>query len=173
MADNGSRSQTGGQVDQDLNDPILQGADRVQDQVDVEENLSPEEQEGTQDTHTRTNIHLGGRNDEGKGTGIEEVETVVPPQAANFQNPSPKHYPVPENDPIGPQSEGFKTTPGIDPDDPNYPSIGRATPQVNINTQNSGPLDPSLHVGRDGFFGEAEDVTNPVIGNFRPTSADE
>ncbi len=136
MADTGSGN-TKGKVSPE-NDPILQGVDRVQNIEQVDAKLVPEIQEGAEDTHTRTNIHLGGRDDEGIGTGPRKDEGDPQPQNLNSPDLGSRAFPIPDGGPIDPSGRGFSPAKAIEPNDPNFSSSGRATPEVDINNTEDG-----------------------------------
>ncbi|MCF6215820.1 MAG: tandem-95 repeat protein [Emcibacter sp.] len=71
MADKNQNNATENDSDIEV-DPITQGADRVQKQQEDEGRLDIVGEDDTQDTQTRSNIHLGGRSDEGEGSNEEE-----------------------------------------------------------------------------------------------------
>tara|TARA_R110002096_G_scaffold309403_4_gene504074 strand:- start:111536 stop:117409 length:5874 start_codon:yes stop_codon:yes gene_type:complete len=148
MAENSPKGNRGIPGSQDENDPILQGVDRVQSREEIDSHLASELQEATEDTHTRSNIHLGGRDDEGKGTGPEEDEARTPPQEVGFDNLGGRNYPVPDGGPIEPSGGGFVPVTPTPPEDPAFQSSGRATPEVRIDDTNDGrpTIDPYASV---------------------------
>ncbi|VAX04078.1 Alkaline phosphatase [hydrothermal vent metagenome] len=79
MADKNQNSATENDSDIEV-DPITQGADRVRTQAEDEGRLDSVGQDDTQDTQTRSNIHLGGRSDEGKS--LNEGEGAAFPTAS-------------------------------------------------------------------------------------------
>ena len=74
-------------------DPVLQGADQVKKTERPRVSMGEDSDEGTQDTHTRSNIHLGG--DQTEGSGFPEQHGITDDQAAAQEEgqgaPSPLH----------------------------------------------------------------------------------
>jgi len=60
-------------------DPILQGSDRAGGQEKIDSRLSSDAEDTGQDTQTRANIHMGGRDEQGEGsentTSVSEAST--------------------------------------------------------------------------------------------------
>ena len=137
MAENSSNGNDERPGSQNEDDPILQGVDRVQSKEEIDSHLASEQQEATEDTHTRSNIHLGGRAAEGKGTPPLETETKTPPQEMKLGDIDSRHYPIPDGGPIEPSGEGFVPAVPPQPEEPVFQSSGRATAEVRIDEANA------------------------------------
>ena len=171
MAENGPKTTKSKPVTQNENDPILQGVDRVKSREELESRLASEAQQGAEDTHTKSNIHMGGRDDEGIGSGPDEDDAVAQPQSIDALNTDGRLFPTPDGGPQGPLSVGFQRKDLEGPEDPFFQSSGRATPQVDINGQDDGQPNIDPLAGVSGT--RADDITplenpNPELINALP-----
>ncbi len=152
MADKNQNNAT--ENDSDIEaDPIIQGADRVQRQQKDEGRLDTVDQDDTQDTQTRSNIHLGGRSDEGQGS--KEGEAAAFPTAA-LDNIEGTGSPVQDSiDQAEAQLSGFLSEEEVSGDD---------TASRDNNSKGSGTSTSALEFGEAAQADPLNEIAVPESG---------
>ncbi|MCB2092455.1 MAG: tandem-95 repeat protein, partial [Alphaproteobacteria bacterium] len=168
MADQSSKTNIANSGQQDPNDPILQGIDRVQSKEQIDSRLSSEAPIQTDDTHTKSNIHLGSGDDGGKASGPEDKVGGYENQSPQSPDLAARAYKIPDGGFIeGPGNQYVPETPP-EQEITEYQSSGRATPQIELeDDQNASQPDQINGIGGSPLIQNAF-VINPLFNEVNP-----
>ncbi|PCI43118.1 MAG: hypothetical protein COB49_12700, partial [Alphaproteobacteria bacterium] len=151
MADNNQGKSAKNDSDIEL-DPVVQGADRVQNRQEEDVRLESAHQDDTQDTHTRANIHLGSQND--KGVGVSEAGGGAYPSSSlenTVVDGSPVHQNIEQAEArLAAFSEEKTSSDGVDDPETAVTTAGTATSELEfdiISPPAAAPLTPVANSG--------------------------